>query len=194
MAFCRRSTGNAYATLVTVEFVNGLGFPLPAEVCLVTLTAFVQQGSVAFWPALLLACGANVTGSLVPFSLARWGISSVVQRLLPQEAAKRERVEMWVRTYGSLSIAVTRVIGFFRMAVIVMAGSMSMSYGAFVVSLFLGAVVWSLVGMGVLTVAAGPTKRLLATIKDHRLESGLLLAIILVAVGSLTWRRRQHKA
>ncbi len=62
-----------YAGVAFLMLVENLFPPIPSEVILPLTGFLVEQGILAFLPALIVATGGSLAGALVLYALGRWG-------------------------------------------------------------------------------------------------------------------------
>lgn len=187
-----QATEHGYISLALLAFFDGVGFPIPAELTVWALAALVRRGDVALWPAIGVAATANTLGALSTISLARWGGRRFIDRWLPVSSPLRERATKLTTHYAGLALLVTRVIGFLRVAVVVMSGFLRVPWAIAVPSLFAGSVLWLYFGYHVVRLAGIGAARLLES--RERLWADLAVATFIVAATAfgIYWRRRRN--
>lgn len=186
-----QATEHGYWSLGLLAFFDGFGLPIPAELTLWALAALVRRGDVALWPAIWVTATSNTLGAVSLIAIVRWGGARMVDRWLPEGSPLRVRATKWTMSYAGPALIVTRVIGFLRVAVVVMTGILRVPWAVSVPALFAGSVLWLYFGYHVVRLVGVGAARLLES--RERLWADLAVAALIIAAGAawLYWRRKR---
>lgn len=135
-----------YTSVLLASTLEGLGLPLPAEVLFIAAAVVIEQGSATLGGVILAAVCGNLLGSMVGFSLAYVGGKALIVRVTRLVGIRPEaisRVEEFFGRYGSLTVFLSRFIGFIRAATIYSAGAARMAPWRFFLYLLAASVVWN---------------------------------------------------
>ncbi|MCC6742107.1 MAG: DedA family protein [Planctomycetia bacterium] len=121
---------HAYAAIVGILYVCGLGVPIPEEITLLLAGYAAYHGKVNLWLIMVLCVVAILAGDLTMFFIARkWGRSLVATRfgqwLFP--APRLAKVEKFFEKHGNKTVFFARFFAGIRMPVYFTAGTMKMN-------------------------------------------------------------------
>lgn len=127
--------------------------PIPSEVILPFAGYQVQQGTLHFVIALIVATAGSLVGALLLYGVARRGGRPLILRygrVLRVDARALERSEQRFNRYGAVLVLGGRVVPGLRSVVSLPAGLVGMPVTTFVVLTTLGSTVWNaaLIGGG----------------------------------------------
>jgi membrane protein DedA with SNARE-associated domain len=134
--------------LFLVIFAEELGVPLPVpgDVAVMTGGYLTSNGAIPYPLAYVAVISGAVLGSLVLFTLSRrFGHPFVARfgRYVGLDATRLARAEGWFRRWGPWAIIIGRQIPGMRIVLSALAGTLEVPYRVFVPSVFLAAVIWS---------------------------------------------------
>jgi len=134
--------------LFLVIFAEELGIPLPVpgDVAVMTGGYLTTTNAISYPLAYVAVIGGAMLGSLILFTLSRrLGHPFVVRfgRYVGLDASRLERAEGWFRRWGPWAIIIGRQIPGMRIVLSALAGTLEVRYRVFVPSVFLAAVIWS---------------------------------------------------
>jgi membrane protein DedA with SNARE-associated domain len=128
-----RSSG--YVGVALLMLAENLFPPIPSEVVLPLTGFLVNQGQLAFFPALGVATTGSLAGALVLYALGRWGGRGLVLRLLVDvlrvKEADLDRADEWFDRYGGVVVLFGRMVPGVRSLVSIPAGLSEMPLGRF---------------------------------------------------------------
>jgi membrane protein DedA with SNARE-associated domain len=183
-----------YAGVAFLMLAENLFPPIPSEVILPLTGFLVEQGSLVFLPALVVATVGSLVGALVLYALGRWGGRELILRhgrVLRLKEADLDRADGWFDRYGGAIVLFGRIVPGVRSLVSIPAGLSEMPLGRFVLLTALGSGVWNtlLIGLGWLLGENWPrVAGVLGSVSD------VVLALLVVAafvLGLWLWRRRR---
>ncbi len=182
-----------YAGVAFLMLAENLFPPIPSEVILPLTGFLVEQGSLVFLPALVVATVGSLVGALVLYALGRWGGRELILRhgrVLRLKEADLDRADGWFDRYGGAVVLFGRIVPGVRSLVSIPAGLSEMPLGRFVLLTALGSGVWNtlLIGLGWLLGENWPrVAGVLGSVSD------VVLALLVVAafiLGIWLWHRR----
>lgn len=135
-----------YAGVAFLMLVENLFPPIPSEVILPLTGFLVNEGSLVFIPALIVATIGSVAGTLVLYALGRWGGRELIlrhNRVLRLKEADLDRADRWFDRYGGAMVLFGRIVPGMRSLVSIPAGLSEMSLGRFVVLTAAGSGAWN---------------------------------------------------
>jgi len=137
-----------YAGIFVLMLLEAAAFPVPSEIILPFAGYLVSQGSVDFWPVIFYSTAAALIGSFIDYYLGlRLGAPFLSgQMKLPYvNAAHLRNVEAWFKRYGSVAVALFRLVPAARVLISFPAGAYRMSKSRFAVFTLAGCLPWNLV-------------------------------------------------
>ena len=136
-------------------FLEYACFPVPSEIVLPLSGAVAAQGGFSFLSVYLICIAAGLGGSLLDYSLARWGGARLIEKLegrFPKLAGGLEVTRQKFERYSTLSVGICRVIPLCRTYISFIAGLAKQDLGTFIGASTIGIAIWNalLVYMGYL--------------------------------------------
>jgi membrane protein DedA with SNARE-associated domain len=147
------STNMTYLVVFGILVACGLGFPLPEDIPLIASGYLVWDGTMNWFPAILVTMLGVLLGDTILFYLGKkMGLKILekekVQTLFKPEKIRRTRA--YFRKYGDKIIFFARFVAGFRAAAFFMAGAMKMRYSRFLLLDSMAAAIsvplWVLIG------------------------------------------------
>ena len=183
-----------YAGVSLLMLVENLFPPIPSEVILPLTGFLVEQGSLMFLPALVVATVGSLAGALVLYALGRWGGRELILRygrVLRLKEADLGLADGWFDRYGGSVVLFGRIVPGVRSLVSIPAGLSEMSLGRFVLLTALGSGMWNtlLIGLGWLL---GENWWRVAGVVGSVSNAVLALLALAAFVLGLWWWRRRH--
>jgi membrane protein DedA with SNARE-associated domain len=139
-----RSSG--YVGVAFLMLAENLFPPIPSEVVLPLTGFLVNQGQLAFFPALGVATTGSLAGALVLYALGRWGGRELILRYggaLRVKEADLDRADEWFDRYGGAVVLFGRMLPGVRSIVSIPAGLSEMPLIRFIVLTTLGSGLWN---------------------------------------------------
>ena len=186
-----------YWGLLAMTFVESSVVPLPLEATLIPAGYLVQQGKMAFIPALMISVIGTVVGSYLNYWMAKhFGRSLFIRygKFLMMNDAKLGRLEQFFVEHGAMSTFTGRLLPGLRHYIALPAGLARMHLPKFIFYTALGGLVLSgiLLGLGYFIGAS-------ETVAKHYLpmiKLGIFLAVLL-GIGLYVlrhWRKQKSDA
>lgn len=144
---------DGYLALVVLVCVENLFPPIPSEVILPLAGFYVDEGLLAFVPAVAAATLGSLTGALALYALGRFGGRPLVLRygrLLRVDEPRLARAEGWFERHGNAVVLLGRMVPGARSVVSIPAGLAQMPVLRFSLLTTIGSTVWNaaLIGAG----------------------------------------------
>ena len=183
-----------YAGVTFLMLAENLFPPIPSEVILPLTGFLVEQGSLTFLPALVVATVGSLVGALVLYALGRWGGRELIlrySRVLRLKETDLDHADGWFDRYGGAVVLFGRLVPGVRSLVSIPAGLSEMPLGRFVLLTALGSGVWNTVLIGLGWLLGENWSRVAGIVGSI---SDVVLALLVVAafvLGLWLWRRRR---
>ncbi len=182
-----------YAGVALLMLTENLFPPIPSEVILPLTGFLVEQGSLAFIPALIVATAGSLAGALLIYGLGRWGGRELILRhgrMLRIEEADLDRADGWFDRYGGAVVLFGRMVPGVRSLVSIPAGLSEMPLGRFVVLTALGSGAWNALLIGGGWLLGENWSRVAGFVGSVSNVILAILAIAAVILGVWWWRSR----
>lgn len=182
-----------YAGVALLMLAENLFPPIPSEVILPLTGFLVEQGSLVFIPALIVATAGSLAGALVLYALGRWGGRKLILRhgwVLRIKETDLDRADRWFDRYGGVVVLFGRMVPGVRSLVSIPAGLSEMPLGRFVVLTALGSGPWNALLIGVGWLLGENWSRIAGVLGS---VSNIVLAILAIAavfLGTWWWHSR----
>ncbi len=127
-----------------VMIVENLGIPFPTEAGFLVAQNLVVTERTSFWVADGVLVLGNVVGSLISYTIGRWGDKTTKTRFSHWTRVQktREHLQQWYKRYGHITIFLTRNFGYVRPWSSFVAGFANVPLGPFVFWTTLGSLVF----------------------------------------------------
>jgi membrane protein DedA with SNARE-associated domain len=186
-------SGYGVAAVTAIVALEALGAPLPGETLLIFAAVLAGRGELSL-PALLICAWAGaVLGDNVGYLIGRKLGRAAVARYgakIGLDAARFAAVESVFARYGAATVAFARFVNILRQLNGVVAGTLGMSWGRFLLFNALGAALW----VGVWVLGTFYLSEHLSTITwlAHRIGifGGVAVAAVVLVAIVLVWPRR----
>lgn len=172
--------------------IEGMGVPLPGELILITAAAFAAQGDLTIVNVILAAWAGTIVGGTGGYWIGRHGGAIAIERFGHRFGLNEARVakaRVFFEEHGAKTVIIARFFAILRMIAGILAGATGMSFGLFSLCNAVGGLIWAAT-FGALGYVFGQNLPLL----EHymrRGSMGALVAIVLVVIGIIVWRRRR---
>ncbi len=127
-------------------FLEYACFPVPSEIVLPLSGAVAAQGGFTFLSVYLICIAAGLGGSLLDYSLARWGgvrMMEKLERRFPKLAGGLEVTRQKFEKYAAFSVGICRVIPLCRTYISFIAGLAKQDLGTFLGASTIGIAIWN---------------------------------------------------
>ncbi len=183
-----------YLAVAAGLLLENLGLPLPGETVLIAASVLAARGAFDIRLLLPLAWAAATIGNAIGFLIGRYGGHALVARYGAYVGITAERlawVEQRFDRYGAWLLVAARFVVVLRSLSGIVAGTLEMAWGRFLVFNALGAALW--VGWWcVMSYWLG--HKVFELIHQVKHIEPVLLAVagivLIVTVARFTWRRR----
>ena len=186
-------SGYGVAAVTVIVALEALGAPLPGETLLIFAAVLAGRGEMSL-PALLICAWAGaVLGDNVGYLIGRKLGRAAVARYgakIGLDAARFGAVESVFARYGAATVAFARFVNILRQLNGIVAGTLGMSWGRFLLFNALGAALW--VGLWVLGTFYLSEHLSTITWLAHRIGifGGVTVAAVVLVAIVLVWPRR----
>ncbi len=183
---------------------SGVPLPVPGDVFIAALGASGRAGHATFLMTTLVVFTATLSGSTILFELSRrlgHPLLLRVGRRFGFDGARADRVEVWLKTHGSVTVALGRLVPGFRIVLTVAAGALHMGRVNFLVGAAAASVLWAAIYYWLgYALGAGVTQmiRTAAGRAYHNPEVAAALVVVAVLaiaaiIGTVVWKRRSSR-
>lgn len=121
--------------------------PIPSEVVMPYAGMLVAKGRYMLWQVGLVASLANLTGSVIAYSVGKYGGRAFIERYGKYVFLSKKHLAMadqWFATRGDITVLVSRMLPAVRTFISLPAGIARMNFLRFCLYSFLGALPWNL--------------------------------------------------
>lgn len=183
--------------LVTVFVgIESSGIPFPGETMLVTAAVYAGSGGHPSIVGIIVAAAAGaIIGDNLGYTAGRYGGRAVVTRYGRYVRLKREhleRAERYFAKYGDKAVFFGRFVAILRAWAAFLAGTNRMPWPKFLVFNAAGGILWAII-YGLLGYTLGHNLPLLHKVLDVLGIGGVVVAVLVIAVAWVVWRRRQSQ-
>ncbi len=138
-------SGLSYLGIFLAMVLESACIPLPSEVVMPFAGYLVAVGHLHFWDVIVAGTLGNVCGSLVAYSVGRYGGRVAIQRygqLVRLSDNHLKRVDDWFANRGTLAVLVGRILPIIRTFISLPAGVAKMPVAPFVFFTAVGSFPW----------------------------------------------------
>lgn len=135
-----------YAGIVALTFLENLILPLPSALILMLVGFLVSHNDLEFVSALLAATLGSLLGSLLLYTLSRWGGRALLLRyhaVLRVKESDLDRADEWFDRHGEALVLFGRLVPFARSLVSIPAGLSQMPLWRFTLLSAIGSIGWN---------------------------------------------------
>jgi membrane protein DedA with SNARE-associated domain len=178
--------------------------PIPSEIVVPYGGFLAAQGHAPLWAVIVLACLANLVGSIIAYVVGRYGGRALFLRYGKYVLVRPhhlEQAEAWFDRRGEVTVFFTRMMPGIRTFISLPAGIARMNVVKFLGYSLLGSIPWN-VALAYLGYGAGraagedPWGRLQEQFSRYNHYFYIALGVFVVAIvayGVWHWRRRKHR-
>ncbi len=176
---------------------SGVPLPVPGDVFIAALGASGRAGHANYFMTTLVVFSATMLGSTILFEVSRRLGHPLLRRVGHRfgfDGARADRVEVWLNTHGSVTVALGRLVPGFRIVLTVAAGALKMSRARFLVGAAAASILWAAIYYWLgYALGAGVTRVLKAAagraIDNPEAAAAVIVVVLAMAVGAIMWRR-----
>lgn len=183
------------AAVMTIVALEALGAPLPGETILIFAAVMAGRGDMSLPPLLFFAWVGSVLGDNVGYWIGRKLGRAAVSRYgarIGLTAARFEAVEAIFARYGAATVAFARFVNVLRQLNGIVAGTLGMAWGRFLIFNALGAALWvSLWVLGAFYLAEHMSTILLIARRGW-IVAGVMAAVAVLIAFALLLRRQRR--
>lgn len=186
----------------------GVPLPVPGDVFIAALGAAGSQGHANFLMTTVVVVTAAVLGSAILFEISRRLGEPLLRRVGHRfgfDGERALRVERWLNSHGTVTIALWRLVPGFRIVLTVAAGALRMNRASFLIGVAFAGVLWSSIyywlgytlGANVATALRAAAGRAFGDISNTTEVVILVGLAVIAALAMIVWRRvraRRDKA
>jgi membrane protein DedA with SNARE-associated domain len=178
--------------------------PIPSEIVVPYGGFLAAQGHAQLWAVIVLACLANLVGSIIAYVVGRYGGRALFLRYGKYVLVRPhhlEQAEAWFDRRGEVTVFFTRMMPGVRTFISLPAGIARMNVVKFLGYSLLGSIPWN-IALAYLGYGAGraagedPWGRLQEQFSRYNHYFYIALGVFVVAIvayGVWHWRRRKHR-
>lgn len=182
------SSLTAYSVVFAILIACGLGFPLPEDVPLIASGYLIWEGTMEWFPALVVAMAGVLLGDTILFFVGR----KIGKQLLQGDRVKTffppervRRVRAYFRKYGDKLVFFARFVAGLRAIVFFMAGAMKMKYWRFIwldgMAALISVPLWIFLGWFLGHLFGDEISKLLKSMKD--IKTAFTVVVVLIVSG-----------
>ena len=137
---------HGYLALVLLGFIEACCVPIPSEVTFGFAGVLAASGKLELWVVILLGSAAEILGSLVAYSVGRFGGRPLVERVgryVLITSRDLDRAERWFSGRGEFAVLIGRAMPVIRAFVSLAAGIADMPVAKFLVFGGLGTLLYA---------------------------------------------------
>jgi len=183
-----------YAGIFVLMLLEAAAFPIPSEVILPFAGYMVSRGDLDFWLVIFYSTAAALIGSFIDYYLGlRIGHAFFTgkSKLPFIDEAHLHRVQVWFDRYGSIAVALFRLVPAARVLISFPAGAYRMSKSRFAMYTLAGCLPWNLVLVYLGWWLGSSWNAVVGAFRYvNIIVYASLILLVIAVVGKLTWRRR----
>lgn len=178
--------------------------PIPSEIVVPYGGFLAAQGHAQLWAVIVVACAANLAGSIIAYVVGRYGGRALFLkygRYVLVSPHHLDKADAWFARRGEVTVFFTRMMPGVRTFISLPAGIARMNVGKFLLYSLLGSIPWN-IGLAYLGYGAGKAagddawETLQAQFSRYNHIFYIVLGVVVVALvsyGVWHWRRRKNR-
>lgn len=129
--------------------VENIGIPLPTEIGYLIAQDAIERSTHSYLFILFVLTLGHLVGALISYGLGRWGGIAITTRLKRNKkiAEVHDKLEEWYQKYGSLTIFITRFVGYVRPWSSIVAGFAGVKFWPFLIWTTIGSIIFNVFGL-----------------------------------------------
>lgn len=130
-------------------FIENIAIPLPTEIGYLIGHDLVSKGRYSYAMVLFVLTLGHVAGSVVSYYIGRLGDSYIKGKLSDNSKIKEvhDKLESWYKEYGSLTVFITRFVGYIRPWSSLVAGLAEVPFLPFLFWTTLGSIIFNIINI-----------------------------------------------
>ena len=159
-------TNYGYASVFVLMALESASLPIPSEVVLPLAGYFVSNGTLAYWPVVIVSTIASLAGALADYYLAKWlgrPFAVGVLGLFRLHRNELDRAEAWFSRSAQWTVFAARFVPGLRTVISLPAGLFEMNVWRFVAMTAAGCFAWSVILVYAGLLAGSPSSTTFAT-------------------------------
>lgn len=130
-------------------FIENVGIPLPTEIGYLIGQNLINVGTYTYLIVLIILSLGHVFGSIVSYAIGRWGDYYINERVSKNNKISQihQRLKGWYDRYGTITIFLTRFVGYVRPWSSYVAGLAEAPFIPFVLWTTLGSVIFNVLNL-----------------------------------------------
>ena len=137
-----------YSGIFILMLLEAAALPIPSEIILPFAGYLVSEGALDFWPVIFVSVVAALIGSFIDYYIG-WKIGRTLvtsgTRIPFVNSDHLQRIQMWFNRYGTVAVALFRLVPVARVLISFPAGAYRMSKSKFAVYTAVGCLTWNFV-------------------------------------------------
>jgi membrane protein DedA with SNARE-associated domain len=192
-AFVSFVSAYGYAAVFLLIMLEDFGMPVPGETALVVAAGAAAMGDLNIWGVVIAAVAGAIVGDNIGYAIGRYGGRKLVLRLGDKvgiTAARYAYAEGFFERYGDGIVMGARFVEVLRQLNGIIAGTLEMPWGRFLLFNSIGAILWVGAWAAVGYFAGEHVPQIHAFLRHFTLVAALAVLLTIVAV--LVIRRRMR--
>lgn len=182
-----------YPLVAVFVAIESSGIPFPGETMLVTAAVYAGTGHLSIAGVIVAGALGAIVGDNLGYTAGRYGGRALVTRYGRYVRLRSEHLdnaERFFEKHGDKTVFLGRFVAVLRAWAAFLAGTNRMRWPKFLFFNAAGGILWALV-FGLLGYFLGNNLPLLHKVIDVLGIGGVVLAVIVVTVAVVVWRRRR---
>jgi len=169
-----------YLEIFLLMIVESIGFPVPSEIILPLAGYYSSQGLTNPVYVIIISTLGSIVGSIVDYFIAfKLGIPFLHKygKIFGLTSIKLNKLNLWFSKYGTFSVFIFRFVPEFRALISFPAGIASMQIVKFLISTFLGNIIWDSILVWIGFAFPSSWELLISTVYRYLIYITILLVI-----------------
>lgn len=130
-------------------FIENIAIPLPTEIGYLIGHDLIARGRYSYLVVLFVLTLGHVAGSVISYYIGRLGDNYIKDKISKSSKVKEvhDKLELWYRDYGNLTVFITRFVGYVRPWSSIVAGLAEVPLGPFVLWTTLGSLIFNIINI-----------------------------------------------